>query len=96
MAAVPFEGREDILVACRSFIEGDGEAFQRIVAGTLDVLGLLQLELAAYLNVTPSTVSRWTSGLHLPPRWLQPRFIRDIARRVQHGMRPRVPDLRAS
>ena len=94
MPASPFTSREEIYVACQSFSKGDAEAFQRIVVGTLDVLGLMQLELAAYLDVARSTVSRWANGSHLPPRHLQPQVIRDISRRILHGMKPRIPDLR--
>lgn len=92
MTVLPFKGREDILIACQTFNEGDNEAFQRIVAGTLDMLGLLRLELATYLKVTRSTLSNWSNGKHLPPRWRQRLFINAIARRVKHGMRPRIPE----
>jgi hypothetical protein len=96
MAAESFKGRQNLLIACRGFVDSDGESFQKIVAGTLDVLGLLRRELAASLNVSPFTVSRWASGSILPPRWRRQRIVHDIVRLVQQVKRPRVSDLRAS
>lgn len=81
--------REELLEACRTFVAGDGDTFHAIVAATIEILGLLQLELAAYLKVTPPTVSRWASGAQVPAPRLQTLFVRDIARRVQHGMHPK-------
>lgn len=87
--SAPIHTREELLAACRAFAGGDDAAFHRIISNTLDILGLLQLELAAYLKVAPPTISRWASGQQFPPPRLQTLLVRDIARRVQHALKPK-------
>ena len=80
---------EDVLAACRGYKLGDSETFHAVIASTLVVLGLLQVELAAYLKVTPPTISRWMSGKHAPQARIQASVLKDVARRITYTLQHR-------
>lgn len=73
---------DDVIAACRSFRLGESDMFHAIIAGTLQFSGLLQRELAAYLKVQQSTISRWRRGDRLPHPRMQVSYVRDIGRRL--------------
>ena len=61
--------------------------FARIVADSLEVLGLLQRDLAQEFEVEVSTVSRWASGAAKPHPRLQRQVVQWIKRRAEKAAR---------
>lgn len=81
---------EELSAACRKYTwHDDAQVFHDIIGSTLAVLGLMQVELAAFLKVTPPTVSRWVNRQQTPPPRLRVALVRDIGRRVKYALERR-------
>jgi DNA-binding transcriptional regulator YiaG len=65
------------------------EGFARIVAATIQTLGLYQRELASEFEVAESTVSRWANGVARPHPRAQKLIVATIEKRVQNTLRAR-------
>lgn len=93
-----FQSVEELYEAARNFRPGNDDLFRLVVSETLRLLTMLQLELAAFLGVNTSTVSRWVHGTHVPSRRLQVSLVKDISRRIQHNIqnRPVTPAKKAA
>ena len=65
------------------------EGFARIVAATVQTLGLYQRELASEFEVAESTVSRWANGVARPHPRAQKSIVAAIEKRVQNALRAR-------
>ena len=65
------------------------KGFARIVASTIQTLGLYQHELASEFEVAESTVSRWANGVARPHPHAQKLIVAAIEKRIQNALRAR-------
>jgi len=72
------------------------EGFARIVAATVQTLGLYQHELASQFEVAESTVSRWANGVARPHPLAQKSIVAAIEKRARNALRARRPVRRAA
>lgn len=63
------------------------EGFARIVAATVQTLGVYQRELASEFEVAESTVSRWANGVARPHPRAQRLIVAAIEKRVRNALR---------
>lgn len=63
------------------------EGFARIVAASVQTLGLYQHELASEFEVAESTVSRWANGVARPHPLAQKLIVAAIEKRTRNALR---------
>ena len=79
----------DLKLLCSQW-DKSSVGFARIVAATVQTLGLYQRELAAEFEVAESTVSRWANGVARPHPRAQKSIVAAIEKRVRNALRAQM------
>jgi ribosome-binding protein aMBF1 (putative translation factor) len=67
--------------------DGSDEEFAKVVAASVQTLGLYQRELAAEFEVAESTVSRWASGIARPLPRMRRSIVEEIQKRAARALK---------